>query len=80
MSEKENLLKKANAEALKSPRVRWLPGTHIKIEIDEKNTSEFVDSIVHDETERQMMLEAIKANGHLTVEEISRFTSLLQAR
>ena len=80
MSEKERLMRRTKAaiEAQKSPRVRWV--TQIKIEIDEKRYRQTVDRIVEDEIERQMITEAIKERGPLTVEEIAQLTGLEASR
>lgn len=82
MSEKTSTTRRvaAEAEALKTPRVRWVTGTHIKLEIDEKKYRRIVDSIVHDEIERQLIIDAIKEKGPLTVEELSQLTSLQPER
>ena len=78
LSEKESVKKRTNAtiEASKSPRVRWVTGKSIKVEIDKKKHQQIVDSIVHDEVDRHMMIGAIKEKGPLTVEELAQITSL----
>ena len=79
MSERENLVRKTNAaiEAFKSQRLRWVTGrSQIKVEIDEKRYQQVVDSIMHDEIERHMIIGAIKERGPLTVEEVSQLTGL----
>jgi len=79
MSEREKLVRKTNAaiEAFKSQRLRWVTGrSQIKVEIDEKRYQQVVDSIMHDEIERHMIIGAIKERGPLTVEEVSQLTGL----
>lgn len=80
MDENESLIIKrafATTEAMKSPRVRWVIAKgQSKVEIDEKRYLKVVDSIVRDETDRYMIIGAIKDNGPLTVEELSRMTGL----
>jgi len=76
-------MRRTNAaiEALKSPRVRWVTGrSQIKVEIDEGRYKQVVDSIMRDEIERHMMIGAIKEKGPLTVEELSRLTTLQPSR
>ena len=83
MSDKETLLRKTNAaiEAYKSQRLRWVTGrSQIKVEIDEERYRKTVDSIMHDEIERHMIIGAIKEKGPLTVEELSQLTSLQPSR
>ena len=82
MSVGENLKRKTSAEteALKSPRVRWVTGAYIEVKIDKKKYNKIVDSIVHDEIERQMITGAVKEKGPLTIGEISQSTDLEPAR
>lgn len=68
---------KAATEAFKSQRLRWVTGrSQIKVEIDEKKYRQVVDSIMHDEIERHMIIGAIKERGPLTVEELWQLTDL----
>ncbi|MDQ1280129.1 MAG: Hydrogenase iron-sulfur subunit [Thermoproteota archaeon] len=79
MSEKENQTRRTNAsaEALKTPRVRWIAGRSLtQVEIESKKYKKAVDLIVEEETERCMIIGAIKEKGPLTVEEISQLTNL----
>jgi len=79
MSEKEKLKRKTDAtvQAFKSFRLRWVTGrSKIKVEIDEEKYQKAVDSIMQDEIERHMIMEAIKEKGPLTVEELSQLTDL----
>ena len=79
MSKRESLIRKTNAtiEAFKSQRLRWVTGrSQVKVEIDEKRYQQVVDSIMQDEIERHMIMEAIKEKGPLTVEELSQLTDL----
>jgi len=83
MSERESLRRKTNAaiEAFKSQRLRWVTGrSQIKVEIDEKKYQQVVDSIMHDEIERHMIIGAIKERGPLTVDELSQVTGLQPMR
>jgi len=83
MGERESLRRKTNAaiEAFKSQRLRWVTGrSQIKVEIDEKKYQQVVDSIMHDEIERHMIIGAIKERGPLTVDELSQVTGLQPMR
>lgn len=79
MSEREFLARKTKAaiDAFRSQRLRWVTGrSQAKVEIDEKRYRQVVDSIMHDEVERHMLIGAIKEKGPLTVEELSQLTDL----
>ncbi len=77
--EAEYLMRKMDAsiEALKSQRLRWVLGiSQVGIKIDEARYKAVVDSIMHDEIERYMMILAMKEKGPLTVKEMSQITKL----
>jgi DNA-binding transcriptional ArsR family regulator len=71
--------KKADAmiDAFKSQRLRWVVGrSQIKVEIDEGKYRQAVDVIMQDETERHMIIGALKGKGSLTAEELAHLTGL----
>jgi len=79
MSEKAALKRRTDATvaAFKGFRLRWVTGkAKIKIEIDEEKYQKAVDRIMKEEIERQMIIEAIKEKGPLTIEELSNITDL----
>ena len=83
MGETESLKRKTDATvaAFKGFRLRWVTGrAKIKVEIDEEKYQKAVDSIMKDEIDRQMIIEAIKEKGPLTVEELSNITEIQPSR
>jgi DNA-binding transcriptional ArsR family regulator len=83
MTETESLKRKTDATlaAFKGFRLRWVTGrSKIKVEIDEDKYQRAVDSIMKDEIERQMLIEAIKEKGPLTVEELTEITDIAPSR
>ena len=88
MSEPEKLKKlsrrtDAAIEALKTQRLRWVMGisqVETKLKIDEGRYRELMDNVMKDEIERQMMINAIKEKGPLTIKEISAATHIPASR
>jgi predicted HTH transcriptional regulator len=84
MSETEKrkkLAKRTDAaiEALKTQRLRWITGisqVETKMKINEDRYHVLVDNVMKDEIERQMMINAIKEKGPLTIKEISEATDI----
>ena len=84
MSEPEKVKKlsrrtDAAIEALKTQRLRWVMGisqVETKLKIDEEKYRALVDNVMKDEIERQMMINAIKEKGPLTIKEISQATNI----
>jgi len=71
--------KKADAmmNVFKSQRFRWVVGrSQIKMEIEEEKYRQAVDSIMHDEIERHMIMGALKEKGALTAEELAQTTGI----
>jgi F420-non-reducing hydrogenase iron-sulfur subunit len=67
----------AAIDAFKSQRLRWVVGrSQIKVEIDESKYRRAVDSIMHVEIEKNLILRALKERGPLTAEELAQLTGL----
>lgn len=79
MNEIENLAMKFDAaiEAYKSQRLRWVLGiSQVQLNIDEARYLDFVNTIMREEIERHMIIQALRAHGELTVLEISKITGV----
>jgi len=73
----------AAIEALKTQRLRWVMGisqVETKLKINEEKYRAVVDNVMTDEIERQMMIDAIKQKGPLTIKEISEATGIPPSR
>jgi DNA-binding transcriptional ArsR family regulator len=86
LSENEKLKKlsrrtDAAIGALKTQRLRWVMGiSQVGVKIDEERYRTVVDNVMKDEIERQMMVNAIKEKGPLTIKEISEATDIPPSR
>jgi len=68
-------------DAFKSQRLRWVVGrSQIRVEIDENKYRQAVNSIMQVETERNLILRALKEKGPLTAEELTQLTGLQPSR
>jgi DNA-binding transcriptional ArsR family regulator len=79
MSEIESLARKFDAaiEAYNSQRLRWVLGiSQVQLGIDETRYLDFVNTIMREEIERHMIIQALRERGELTVLEISKLTSI----
>jgi len=73
----------AAIEALKMQRLRWVMGisqVDTKLKINEERYRALVGTVMTDEIERQMMINAIKERGPLTIKEISEATNIPPSR
>ncbi|MDH5663441.1 MAG: winged helix-turn-helix domain-containing protein [Candidatus Bathyarchaeota archaeon] len=82
---REKLSKRTDAaiEALKTQRLRWVMGisqVETKLKINEEKYRVVVDNVMKDEIERQMMINAIKQKGPLTIKEMSEATDISPSR
>jgi F420-non-reducing hydrogenase iron-sulfur subunit len=67
----------AAIDAYKAQRLRWVVGrSQVKVEIEEDKYRRTVDSIMQDEIERHMIIDALKEKGPLTATELSQLTSI----
>jgi len=85
LEKRKKFLKRTDAaiEALKTQRLRWVMGisqVETKLKINEEKYRALVDTVMKDEIERQMMINAIKERGPLTIKELSEATEIPPSR